>query len=313
MLKKFFTKNRSLGRADERRYDIPLHKASGSAFLKILICLMTILAILALSISFVISGMKERWAAGIQNQATIEILPQDKEGNIRKAADIEALGNIIIEQLEKETAITNIQELSKQEITNLVAPWLGEDLAGGKIPLPGIITVEFLHSEQMNAIDLQNKISVIGANIRLDTHESWLNDIIKFSSMIELFALLISGAIGITIFIAISAAIRSRIAIHQDDLKLLHLMGASDGYIIAQFQKYILILTLQGALIGLAFSFVVFGIIYFVTSGSDIAFLPALELNLQHWFFIIILPFVISLVAMITARYVAYYDLTHMS
>ena len=75
--------HRSLGIAtSKRRYDLPLNKDGGGLFLKILIALMSFLAILALSGSFALSAMKDRWSSGLENKASIEIRAQDEAGGI---------------------------------------------------------------------------------------------------------------------------------------------------------------------------------------------------------------------------------------
>jgi len=70
----FKDKNRRLGVAHQtRKYDLPLEKGQGGRFLKILMGLMTLLAMFAFVASFALSAMTERWSSGLSNKATIEI------------------------------------------------------------------------------------------------------------------------------------------------------------------------------------------------------------------------------------------------
>ena len=39
--------------------------------------------------------------------------------------------------------------------------------------------------------------------------------------------------------VVVAGAVRARMAIHQKELQLLHVMGASDGYIAHQFVRYV--------------------------------------------------------------------------
>jgi cell division transport system permease protein len=66
---------RVLGKAQKRRYDLPLNKGSGTGFLVILIALMTFLGMLALASSFALSAMTARWSSGLENRLTIESPP----------------------------------------------------------------------------------------------------------------------------------------------------------------------------------------------------------------------------------------------
>ncbi|MBI2234772.1 MAG: permease, partial [Micavibrio aeruginosavorus] len=70
-------KERTIGRAEKRRYDLPLNKGAGTAFLVTLIGLMTFLAMLALTSSFTLSAMTQRWTSGLENRITIEIPTQN--------------------------------------------------------------------------------------------------------------------------------------------------------------------------------------------------------------------------------------------
>ena len=78
----FKRKERTLGVArQKRKYDLPLNKGVGRHFLKVLIALMSILAIFALSASFALSEMTQRWESGLENKATVEVPAEDKFGN----------------------------------------------------------------------------------------------------------------------------------------------------------------------------------------------------------------------------------------
>ncbi len=78
-----FKRERVLGVAKgKRRYDLPLTGSSSNAFLRLLICLMSILGMLALSASFALSAMTDRWSEGLDNKISVEIPATDSGGEV---------------------------------------------------------------------------------------------------------------------------------------------------------------------------------------------------------------------------------------
>src|SRR5690606_39799746 len=80
-----FARERVLGVArGKRRYDLPLSGSSSNNFLRLLIALMTVLGMLALSASFALSAMTDRWSGGLQDKVSVEIPAADSGGDIIK-------------------------------------------------------------------------------------------------------------------------------------------------------------------------------------------------------------------------------------
>ena len=116
---------RSLGVSRQKRaYDLPLNKDKGNSFLKILMGLMTFLAILALSGSFVLSEIKQRWSSGLENKATVEIAAHDANGIILGPESMESLTGRTENFLKQHPAIENFEKMEQSEIIALVSPWL---------------------------------------------------------------------------------------------------------------------------------------------------------------------------------------------
>ena len=294
---------RSLGVAREKRsYDLPLNKDKGNNFLKILMGLMTFLAILALSGSFVLSEIKSRWSSGLENKATVEIAASDSNGIILGQESMDRLSAQTEEFLKKHPAVENIEKMEQSEIVALVAPWLGEDLAFDQIPLPTILTISFNNDIQFDMETITEPLAAISPNIRLDTHESWLNDVLRFTGALKFAAIMITLIIGITTIVSVAGSVQARMAIYHEELELLHLMGAGDQYISRQLQRYILILCFQGAAIGaLAGGFTLL-IIGWISGKMDISLLPDFSLSLFQLLILVILPCLIALLGMFTAR-----------
>jgi cell division transport system permease protein len=310
---KFKKIHRSLGIAKgKRRYDLPLNKDGGGLFLKILIALMSFLAILALSGSFALSEMKDRWSSGLENKASIEIPAKDQAGNILTPDQIRSYSQQIYNALGQHPAVENVTIMSEEEISSLVAPWLGDDMAFDQIPLPGILTVSFKDKVPLDKKIFASRLKDIAPMARLDTHESWLNDVLRFTGALKFSAILITMIIGLITVVAIAGAVQSRMAVYREELELLHLMGAADSYISKQLQRFIFILCLQGAVIGTVAGGLALIIIGWFAGEMDISLLPDFSLNAFQIITLLALPLLIALLATITARHTVLRTLSQM-
>lgn len=296
-------KERVLGKAQKRRYDLPLNRGAGTGFLVILIALMTFLGMLALTSSFALSAMTDRWSSGLENRLTIEIPTQGTDGALLDRKAIFTLTRDVANGLHGMPGITAVHVLSDQDIEKLVEPWLGEDLLQGDFPIPGLIALE---TEDMDAQTLQNvhsKIKDIAPNARMDTHEEWLNDLLRFTGALNLAAMILAVVISVTTVTAVGGAVRSRLAVHRAEVELLHLMGASDSYITRQFQRHSLILALRGGLIGAVCGGLFLLLIGWIAGKMGVAILPDFQLGPVQITLLALTPAVAGLIAALTARW----------
>jgi len=298
----FTRQNRSLGVSMERqKYDLPLNKDKGNRFLSILMGLMTFLMILTLSASFVLSAMNERWSKGLENKATIEITAQDQNGAPLTQEEIETQTLAAQEFLLEHPAIEESIVMDKTDIVALVSPWLGDNVGLENVPLPGILSVKFKQDILYETDDIAENLKSIAPQSRLDTHESWLNDVLSFTGAIRLAAILMTLIITITTIVAVGGAIQSRMAVYREELELLHLMGASDTYISRQLQRYAFLTILKGAAIGMVAGWILIFIIGMMVSRMEISLLPEFSLSFLQILILLSVPLIIALLGMLTA------------
>jgi cell division transport system permease protein len=306
-------KNRSLTTAkDKRKYDLPLNKDNGGLFLKILVALMCILAIFALSSSFALSHISDRWSSGLENKATVEIPTEDKFGKLIPQEIMEKTAKSVMVSLNSNTNIDTVQRMSAEEVKTLVTPWLGENITFDNVTLPEIITITFKTKNNINPKLLESRLKNYGEHIRLDTHESWLNNLLKLTGALNFSALFLSLLIGITTIVAVTGAIQSRMAVYHEELELLHLMGASDTYISNQLQRYSFITCLQGAASGTAIGLICLLLISFILKQQDVALIPNLTISTGQIIILLALPLFIAILGMLTAKYTVLRILTKM-
>ena len=299
-----FKKDKRLGSASKRNYDIPLGKNEGADFLVLLVALMTFLAVMALSGAFALSGMTKRWSSGLENKLTIEIPAEKSNGELRSKAQIEDFTAKVVKTLEKNENIDSFNVLDEEDIRDLISPWLGEDMILDEIPLPGLISAQ-LHASTPEVLGgLEKDMALINDNIRIDTHETWLMSLLRMTGALKLSASAITLIIGLTTIVAVAGGVRARMAIHREDVELLHLMGASDEYITKQFQRHALILAGKGAAIGTVLSLITLFIIGQMTGGGDVqSVMPGLSLRPFQIAGLILLPGLACMIAALASRF----------
>jgi cell division transport system permease protein len=301
---KFNRKNNFLGVSHERqRYDLPLDKDGGAIFLKILIVLMTFLAILALSGSYVLSAMKDRWSSGLDNKASIEISAQNIEGGVLTSEQIQESTNNVFQFVKSHPAVENVVIMQDEDIAALIAPWIGDNIAFDQIPMPGIMTVNFKKNVEFDSATFEQNLKTISPQARLDTHESWLKDVLRFTGALKFAAILVTTLIGLITFISIAGAVKTRMEVYHEELELLHLMGAADNYIAEQLQRYIFIACLQAAVIGAVIGIVILCLIHITSGQMNMGLLPDFSLSGGQKISFLLLPLLIAFLGAITARH----------
>lgn len=296
----------------KRSYDLPLDSGASTGFLKLLVLLMTVLSVFAFASSFVLSAMTERWSSGLQNKATIEFPTQDLDGNIIDRQAIEDNMAKAALFLRNQPAIESVSILSEADVQKLVSPWLGDSPQLNDFPLPGLLSLTFVDRETLNIEAVERELAAIQETARIDTHQSWLENVLQFTGALQFAAyILIFIVVGITI-VAVAGAVSARIAVHAEQVELLHLIGASDGYIIKQFQKHTFLLSLIASVIGMLLGVVALFIIGWITGKIEVSLLPDFSMTVSQKLIVVAMPIFISVLATGTARFTVLHALKKM-
>jgi len=281
-----------------KKYDLPLDKDQGNLFLLILIALMCFLGLLSLSGSFILSAMEKRWTSGLKGKATVEITAQDE-------VQREQIAQRALALLTDHPAVARAQKLEEEAIAGLLQPWFGNDIGLDNLPLPVLLNIELKPDVGLSPDILQKQLHDISPAITLDTHQSWLDDVLRFTGALSFAALCLNVIVLCTTIIAISGAIQARMAVYHEELELLHLMGASDRYIVGQIERYVFLLALKGAMIGGVAGGLAVIIIGFFAGRQDINLVPDFEMTGMHWTVLCFVPVILSLLATLTASMTA--------
>ncbi len=279
------------------RYDLPLHRGTGGHMLVWLISLMSYLAVISIVMILGLNSLTKHWTDGIEEKMTVEIPYNEKDKNREQTS--QAILDIINDNIGLTATL-----IPEDEILDMIEPWFG-DLTENKktpLPIPILIDIQLDKNQPVNTKDILKDIQKIDKKAILNTHDDWLDDILSFSKVIQFVVFGIASVMILTAVIAVANAARIRLALHHDEVDLLHLIGASDHYIARQFQRQTMRLAFEGSLLGLFFGIFTLFVIRYI--GPDLHEMLSFNFNLRfiHILFFLLIPFITIVMTMLISR-----------
>jgi cell division transport system permease protein len=281
------------------RSDLPLDRDALSRFLPWLIAFMVYLACLALAGMLTLGAVAERWDTGISGTLTVQIIPSESSAAAPKEVRrIEAALDI----LRTTPGIAGAEVIGEDRIMALLEPWLGSIGGSGDLPLPRLIDVELKAGAEVDTAALSKRLRQAVPGTTVDDHGVWLDKLVRLLRAVEILASLVLLLIGSATVGTVVFTTRTGLAIHQEAIEVLHLIGAQDSYVAKQFATRALILGLRGGIIGLVLAVPTLMGIGVLAARMEAGLLPDFTLTPAHWAAMVCLPLVVALIAMLTAR-----------
>jgi cell division transport system permease protein len=286
-------------------YDISLQQGVGSHLVIWITGLMVFFITLTLAVNIGLAAVAKEWVTGLSGSLTVEIPPPiAAEGQTSVSAAqqkaFEAKAEKILWLAKQHPAVAESHALTKDEIRSLIEPWFGEEVSD-ELPLPALIDLKL--AAEADTTKLQQDIRDLIPEANIDTHTDTLDDVNMLLRTARIFVLLLTTVILFLAIATISGIVKSKCAIHQQEVETLHLLGASDEYIAQQFRQHTLQGTLKGAAGGVACMIFTILVIGAATRTIDAALLPHLKLTPLHWGMLILAPVLMgAVIAHVTAQ-----------
>jgi len=285
----------------KRRVDIAFDRDGSGRFLPWLIAVMVYLAALAASGALGLDRALGSWDRGLSGTLTVELppAPSDGKGDGGLAAAVKAI---------KATAgVLSARPLARTEVAKLLEPWLGPSLPPDELALPRLIDVRIDTARGTDLEGLRAALAKAAPAAVLDDHRLWFERLAALIRSAQATALGIVALIFVAAVLTVIFTTRTGLAVHRDVIELLHLMGARDTYIAAQFQFQALRLGLVGGAVGLVLAIATLLVLGHASDAASILGerslpLPSLSLAFVDWLVLPLLPAAAALLAMVTAR-----------
>lgn len=280
------------------RRDLPLERDASARYLPWLIAIMVYLAALGLVGALFMNKVVARWSAGLEGAATVQIPPQDPAGGSGRAQRLDRA----IEILLATRGVTDARVLEPDELAELIEPWLGAGAEYGDLPLPDLIAVTFDPAVAPDFDRLAEALAGAVPGAVVDDHQRWLARLTDMARSIELVAGSVVALVGLAAVTTVIFATRMGLSLHAPIIELLHLIGAQDSYVAAQFQSHALRLTLRGGVLGVLLAAITVALLQRIAGGLQDLPVASLALSVVDWGLLLLLPLIVAGIAMATAR-----------
>jgi cell division transport system permease protein len=230
------------GEGGDRRAIVPADSIASKSLVTV-ISIMTFLAALMTGFGLMVRDASVAWSGSISNEMTIQVRPspnRDTEADIRKAVSI----------AEQTSGVARARVIAKEDSQRMLEPWLGTDLDLSDLPIPRLIVVELDGAKVLDRQGFRRRLQQEAPFAILDDHGLWIERLTTMARTTVAATIGILALVVAAMALAVSFATRGAMAGNQGIIDVLHMVGATDGFIAREFQKHFLRLGLRGGVIG---------------------------------------------------------------
>ena len=278
-----------------------LPREKGAAPLDVVIAVMAFLAALALGASLIAERTAIGWRSGLADRLTVQILVP-AAGDPGTLLDSETRAALSV--LRATPGIAAAAPLSQRDTLSLVQPWLGQDSLVAELPLPRLIDAQVVPGADVDLAGLRARLKQAAPDSLLDDHRRWIARLRGLAETVVWSAYGILLLIAIATAAAVSFATQAGLEAHHEMVALLHQMGAHRSFIARSFERHYFLSALGAASVGAALG----AIVFLAAGGLEFAgiqavpFLPPLALKPSELPWLIAVPAICGLIALVTAR-----------
>ena len=285
-----------------RSLDLPLNQTAVSRFLPWIMAGLLYLSVIALATAAIADGALALFSA--RDQMVTVSLPT---AGLSETGDRDV--QRIVEALNVSKEVTKATVVPDDELQDLIEPWIGQRPENDDLPLPRLIDVTLDPIAPADLNELERSLRTIVPDATIGVQIVGRDQAERQASFFRIVGIAI-GAILLMGALAVVSLITSlSLAMHNDTVALLRYMGAHDGYLARQFERYALHSGLRGGLIGFfAAMLTVLALLYSIQS-LELTNSVRLGLRPVDWIFLACVPVVAALLCTATARYTALWGL----
>ncbi len=268
-------------------------------FLPWMSMLMTFIAVLVLAGGMATYSSVTRWQRTVSGSLTVQIPTYTELGASRgEMVDREIETTLTI--LRSSEGVLGATVLSDRQMSDLMAPWLGENAVITELPLPKLIDVTVDPNSRLDIAQIKSDLATQVPSAILDSHRIWLTPLLRISSGIIKLIGFILVLLSLTAAFTVIYATRTSLTVHEPVIALVHMMGAGDLYVTQQYASRSFQLTLLGSLFGFFLTLPIMAGVSFFIQGASFDFILKQSLSLGQWAVLLSVPFLLSVLAFIT-------------
>lgn len=260
------------------------------------IAIMIFLTVLAAA-----AGLALAQAAGdvtdeLASRATVQIIEAIPDAKKRQTDDVAA-------RLRGLDLVADVRVLPKEEIEDLIEPWLGSQELVNDIPIPALIDLKLVRPARDSELQsLRNAIRPFSRNARVEPSSNFIAPVITLIRSLQWTAFGLVALLAVATAAAVIISARSALNTHSETIAVIHLLGGTDRQISRLFQRRIALDALLGGILGLIAGTAIIWLISSQMSAIGSGLVQSLGLAWYSWLIITTIPILGMFLAMLTAR-----------
>ena len=277
--------------------DIPFARDDANRLLPVMIACLSGFAALMLAVAMCLTN-----ALSDQSQAAIGGI--QVEVPRAKAAD-NVVMEAISDALKHTQGVQDFTVITKSQMEKLLRPWMGDDFTLADLPVPVIVDVKTAVQDGKTAVDvpaLRSVLAKLDSGIRVEDRGPWVGHMVKAMTLLQGLVLLVAILLILCVLGMIILVARTNLRLHFKTVSLLHMFGATDEYILRQFQWNNAWLAGRGALGGVVFAALAFATAVILSVRWESPVMPEITVSPMHVVMFITLPIFTALIALVATR-----------
>ncbi|MGR3542407.1 MAG: cell division protein FtsX [Hasllibacter sp.] len=259
---------------------------------------MAFLAVFALALSLAAGRLADRWSGALARTATVRIEAPAAETEAQVRAALTVLGQT--------PGVASARALSADERAALLAPWFGEGVPVGDLPLPALIEmVEDVPGYDAESLRLRLSAEAPGAI--LDDHDRWRRPLAEAAGRLRLLGWLSTALIAAVTAAVVTLAANAALSANAQVLEVLRQNGARDDYVARAFVRRFTLRALAGAGGGAALATLAVALLPRADAAGG--FLTGLGFTGAGWLWPLVVPVAAGGVAFAATRAAAFRQL----
>lgn len=277
--------------------DIPFARDDANRLLPTMIACLTGFAALLLILAISLSGGLEKQSQAVIGNIQVEV----PRARANEAAYVES----ITAELKRTPGVEEVTLLSQVQMETLLKPWLGDDFALADLPVPLLLDVRTEVKDNKTVVDLTQlraALAKIDTNIRVEDRAPWIGNMVQAMHLLQGLVVVVALLLVLCVMGMIILVARTNLRLHFKTVNLLHMFGATDEYILRQFQRNNAWLAARGAMGGVMAAAFVFAAAIVLSTRWHSPVLPEITVSPLHVGLFVALPIFTALIALIATR-----------
>ena len=278
--------------------DIPFARDDAHRLLPAMIACLVGFAALLLAVAICLTS-----ALSDQSNNVIGVLQVEVPRS--KALDSAFMENVQAE-LKRTKGVQEVTVIGQRQMEALLKPWLGEEFELADLPVPVILDVKTTVDGNETTVDvaaLRSALAKIDTSIRVENRGPWVAHMVRAMGLLQglvvlVALLLVACVVGMIVLVA-----RTNLRLHFKTVSLLHMFGATDEYILRQFQWNNAWLAARGAFAGVLLAGMVFAVAVILSVRWESPVIPEISVSALHGLLFILLPIFTAAIALVATRH----------